>query len=122
MGGGLDAGGPALWPSLGAAAAVLMLLVLALRALQRWQPGQGVDARVRLLEVRRLGPRRELQVLRVGDVVHTLYRQEGAMVVLKSEPFAAPAAETVHGEAATRWPTRLRAMAAAVGGRPRRTG
>jgi hypothetical protein len=112
--------GPALWQAAAALAAVLALLILVLRLLQRWQPGQQGDAAVRLLANRRLGPRRELQVLRVGDEVHTLYRQEGAMVRLKTESWAnwsrAHAAAPQDGLA-----PRLRALAARAGGAPRHT-
>ncbi|MFN2370542.1 MAG: hypothetical protein ABR506_05225, partial [Candidatus Krumholzibacteriia bacterium] len=36
-----------------------------------------------------LGPRREVQVLRLGDEVHYVYRHDGAMVLLRRESLAA---------------------------------
>jgi len=112
--------GPAAWQVFAALAGVLALLVLFLRGLQRWQPGQRQDARVRLLSVQRLGPRRELQVLRVGDEVHTLYRQEGAMVVLGSRSWDSwSAVQDTVAAPAINWKPRLRALVAAAGGRPR---
>jgi len=116
--------GPSLWQVAGALAAVLGLLVLALRGLQRLQGGRGADAGVRLLSVRRLGPRREIQRLRVGDTVHTIYRHDGAMVVLEQGPWredAAPGA-AIGAPAATaqpRWQARLQALMAAAGGASR---
>lgn len=112
--------GPAVWQVFAALAGVLALLILVLRALQRWQPGQRPDARVRLLSVQRLGPRRELQVLRVGDEVHTLYRQEGAMVLLGSRSW--DSWSSVQDTAATpaiNWKPSLRALVAVAGGRGR---
>ena len=112
--------GPAAWQVFAALAGVLALLVLVLRGLQRWQPGQRQDARVRLLSVQRLGPRRELQVLRVGDEVHTLYRQEGAMVVLSSRTWNGwSEAQSAAAAPAISWKPRLRALVAAAGGRTR---
>jgi len=65
--------------------AVLSLLILCLKLMQRFQSRQGGDDRVKMLSMHRLGPKRDLQELRVGDEVYTLYRQEGAMVVLKTQ-------------------------------------
>jgi hypothetical protein len=112
--------GPALWQAGAALAAVLALLILVLRLLQRWQPGQRGDAAVRLLANRRLGPRRELQVLRVGDEVHTLYRQEGAMVLLKTESWESWSRARVAAPVPPRGlAPRLLALAARAGGAPR---
>ncbi|MDY0110446.1 MAG: hypothetical protein RBT60_10975 [Candidatus Krumholzibacteria bacterium] len=106
--------------AIGAFMAVFVLLILALKLLQRWQPGHQRDASVRLLSVRRLGPRRELQTLRVGGEVHTLYRQDNALVLLKSEPWQAwaDAADLPAGGQPARQP-RLLALAAAAGERLR---
>jgi hypothetical protein len=115
-----DSTGPAVWQVFAALAGVLALLILVLRGLQRWQPGQRPDARVRLLSVQRLGPRRELQVLRVGDEVHTLYRQEGAMVVLGSRSWDSwSAVQDTAATPAINWKPRLRALVAVAGGRAR---
>lgn len=113
--------GPALWQAGAALAAVLGLLVLVLRLLQRWQPGQRSDAEVCLLATRRLGPRRDLQVLRVGDEVHTLYRQEGALVLLKTESYAAWSRTAASEPPAGGLAPRLRALVAIAGGAPRAT-
>ena len=111
-------GGPSFWQVGSALLAVLALLVVVLKFLQRWQRTDGAGADVRLLSVRRLGPRRELQTLRVGNEVHTLYRHEAAMVLLKTEslageraaadPDAVPASPPLH--------RRLRALVGAAGG------
>ncbi len=115
--GGLD--GASAGQVIGGLAIVLALLLLALRALQRWRPDRGADAAVRLLSVRRLGPRRELQELRVGDAVHTIYRHEAAMVLLQSEPWSDHVAR--RGAAGQPTPARrrppLKAWLAAAGGR-----
>jgi hypothetical protein len=114
--------GPDLWQVGGALVAVLALLVVALKGLQRLQAAGGGDETVRMLSVRRLGPRRELQRLRVGDEVHTIYRHDGAMVVLGREPWTPSATPTGEGQAAradTPWRAPLRALVAAAGGRIR---
>jgi flagellar biogenesis protein FliO len=114
-------GGPSYWQVGAALAAVLGLVVVALKALQRLQGGGDQDAEVRLLSVRRLGPRRELQRLRVGDRVHTIYRHDGAMVVLRDDPWTpATVAETTPApDAAAALGTRLRTLVASAGGRVR---
>jgi flagellar biogenesis protein FliO len=129
------AAGPSYWQVGAALAAVLGLLVVVLKLLQRWQGAAGAGEAVRLLSVRRLGPRRELQVLQVGAKVHTIYRHDSAMVLLDSAPAAAPAVATVSGaepapvaepalaaapapatEPASTLAGRLRALVAAAGG------
>ena len=111
-------GGPSFWQVGSALVAVLALLVVVLKFLQRWQRTDGTGADVRVLSVRRLGPRRELQVLRVGDEVHTLYRHEAAMVLLKTESLAGhqTAAATVATPALPPLHRRLRALVGAAGG------
>lgn len=80
-------GGFQLWQSLGGLALVFGLLILSLKLLGRFNrrhnPGQ-----TSLLTVWHLGPKREIQVLRLGDDVHYIYRHEGSMVLLKQESFA----------------------------------
>lgn len=83
--GNLDAsGGFHIWQSLGGLALVFGLLILSLKLLGRFNrrhsPGQ-----TSLLTVWHLGPKREIQVLRLADEVHYIYRHEGAMVLLKKE-------------------------------------
>lgn len=115
-------GGGMPWSALGAMAAVFALLLLGLRALRRWQPAACRKTAVTLLAVRRLGPRREVQELRVGDLVHTLYRQDGAMVLLRSEPWSERAVEAggeAMAEAGVHRP-RLFAMLGVSGGSVRK--
>lgn len=121
MDGGALAQGPSYWQVGAALAAVLGLLVVVLRFLQRWQGAGGQGSDVKLLSVRRLGPRREVQVLRVGDRVHTIYRHDAAMVLLASEGQAEQAAAQPDPPAAPApLGRRLRALVAAAGGTVRR--
>jgi hypothetical protein len=111
--------GPSYWQVAAALVAVLGLLVAVLRLLQRWQGRVAGNAEVRLVSVRRLGPRRELQVLRVGARIHTIYRHESAMVLLASEDAADHADGGAEGEASATAPglaRRVRALVAAAGG------
>lgn len=82
--GATTAPGLAWWQAVGGTLAVFALLLLFLRFLARWQraPRQRQAA---LLAVVPLGPRREIEVLRLRDRVHYLYRHEGALVSLASE-------------------------------------
>ena len=118
MDGATMAGGPSLWQVGGALVAVFALLIVVLKFLQRWQRSDGAGADARVLSVRRLGPRRELQVLRVGDEVHTLYRHEAAMVLLKTESLAGHQAAVATGTTPATPPLhrRLRALVGAAGG------
>lgn len=76
------------WQTLGGLLAVFGLLFLSLRLLARFNraPRSG---RAAVLAVWPLGPRREIQVLRLRDEVHYLYRHEGAMVELQRIPWSA---------------------------------
>ncbi len=113
--------GPSYWQVGAALVAVLGLLVVVLKFLQRWQGARAQGGDARLLSVRRLGPRRELQVLQVGEQIHTIYRHDSAMVLLGTE------ARVAH-EAARPAPTvapaplhrRLLALVATSGGASRR--
>lgn len=110
--------GPSYWQVGAALVAVLGLLIVVLKFLQRWQRTDGAGGDVRLVSVRRLGPRRELQILQVGDEVHTLYRQESAMVVLKTESrIQHEAAALTAAPPPPPLQQRLRALVAAAGGR-----
>ena len=76
------------WQAIGGTVAVFALLLLALRFLARWQ-GAARSGAAAILAVLPLGPRREIQVLRVREQVHYVYRQDGALVLLGSEALAA---------------------------------
>lgn len=90
MGGGFEnfAMDRSWWQTLGALAVVFGLLMLFLRLLKGLNRG-GAPLGTTLLAVWHLGPKREIQVLRLGDMVHYIYRHDGSMVVLKEETFAA---------------------------------
>jgi len=76
---------PSFWQVGAAMVTVLALLILALKFLGRLQNGRGAQDSVRLLKVRRLGPKRDLETLRVDDEVFTIYRHDGGMVLLRRE-------------------------------------
>lgn len=73
-----------LWQSLGGLTLVFGLLVVSLKFLGKWNRRHG-GGESQLLTVWHLGPKREIQVLRLGQEVHYIYRHEGAMVLLKQE-------------------------------------
>ena len=75
------------WQSLGGLVAVLALLVVFLKLLGRVNRRMSGEE-AGLEKVWPLGPRREIQVLRLGDEVHYIYRHDGAMVLLKRQPHA----------------------------------
>ena len=80
----LDGGGFSWWQAIGATLLVLALLVLLLKLLQRLQrPSAAGPASVETIMP--LGPRREIEVIRLGDRVHYVYRREGALAVLREE-------------------------------------
>lgn len=114
---------PSFWQVAGALIAVLALLVLALKFLGRLQNGTGSQDRIRLLKVRRLGPKRDLETLQLDDEVFTIYRHDGGMVVLRQEPTAAHQARepecgpspAMAGSVADLG-RKLKALAAAAGG------
>jgi len=82
-----SAGGTSWWQTIGGLLAVFGLLVVCLKFLGKLNRRSGaVEADV--LTVWPLGPKREIQVLRLGDEVHYIYRHENAMVLLKQEPLA----------------------------------
>ncbi|MBE0565616.1 MAG: hypothetical protein IH621_06665, partial [Krumholzibacteria bacterium] len=78
---------PPWWQAVGGLLAVFGLLFLCLRLLARFTR-RGAGGQATLLAVWPLGPRREIQVLRLGADVHYVYRHDGAMVLLRQEPFA----------------------------------
>ena len=78
-------GDGSLWQAFAGMAIVFGLLMLFLKLLGRINKTRGsVDSSVEA--VWHLGPKREIQVLRLGDNVHYIYRYDGSMVVLKEEP------------------------------------
>ena len=85
------------WQVVGRLAAVFGLLIVFLKFLARMPQAGGATGGAGLLAVWAVGPRREVQVLRLQDEVHYLYRHDGAMVLLRSEPLAAwQASRPVH--------------------------
>ncbi|MEZ4388749.1 MAG: hypothetical protein R3D98_14495 [Candidatus Krumholzibacteriia bacterium] len=115
---GSGAGLPSFWQVGAALVTVLALLVLALKLLGRCQRRPGAE-QARLLQVRRLGPRRELEVLLVDDEVYTIYRHDGGLAVLKHEPEASYAArrpEAAPQPTAAFLGRKLLALAASAGG------
>lgn len=80
-------GGVSWWQTLGGLLAVFGLLMVSLKLLGKLHRRTG-SAEAGLLTVWPLGPKREIQVLRLGDDVHYIYRHENAMVLLKQEPLA----------------------------------
>lgn len=82
----LQSTGPAWWQAVGALAVVLALLLVSLRLLSRWHRPAGRDEAA-LVAVWSLGPRREIQLVRLRDEVHYIYRHEGGLVVLSRQPW-----------------------------------
>jgi len=79
------------WQAIGATLVVFTLMLLCLRLLGRLQSLQK-HHEAALLQVWPLGPRREIQVVRLHEDVHYVYRHENGLVVLKREDHAAFAA------------------------------
>jgi len=105
-------GGVSWWQTVGGLVAVFGLLILCLRLLGRFQRRQS-SGRASVLTVWPLGPKREIQVLRLGDAVHYVYRHDGAMVVLDRDALAdwqARAEEHRHTENVQPERTGLRAL------------
>ncbi len=93
----MDTPGVPWWQVVGGLAAVFGLLIVFLKFLARL-PQAGGNARAGMLAVWAVGPRREVQVLRLQDEVHYLYRQDNALVHLRTEPLAAWQASRPHAE------------------------
>lgn len=85
------------WQSLGGLIAVLALLVVFLKLLGRINRRMAGEE-ASLEKVWPLGPRREIQVLRLGDEVHYIYRHDGAMVLLRRQSLAEFRREHAAGE------------------------
>ncbi len=75
-----------IWQSVGGLVAVFGLLILSLKLMGRFNR-RHQNTETQLLAVWHLGTRREIQVLRLGTDVHYIYRHDGAMVLLKQEPY-----------------------------------
>jgi len=75
------------WQTLGGLAVVFGLLLVSLKLLGRWNRRTGA-AETSLLTIWNLGPKKEIQVLRLEDQVHYIYRHDGAMVVLQTKRLA----------------------------------
>ena len=96
--------GFSLWQTVGGLLAVFGLLMVSLKFLGKFQRQTG-KGQASLLTVWNLGPRREIQVLRLEDEVHYIYRHDGAMVLLRKVPrtvWEAEAAQTESQESQTR--------------------
>ena len=86
------------WRTIGGLIVVFGLLFLCLKLLARYGRKSGA-AQARVLAVWPLGPRREIQVLRLGEGVSYVYRHDNAMVLLRQESWDEYRRE--HGEAST---------------------
>ena len=85
------------WRTIGGLAVVFGLLFLCLKLVTRYGRKSGA-AQARVLAVWHLGPKREIQVLRLGEDVSYVYRHENAMVLLRQETMEEYRRQ--HGEAA----------------------
>ncbi|MBK8166142.1 MAG: hypothetical protein IPK64_09260 [bacterium] len=95
-------GGGSWWRMIGGLAVVFGLLFLCLKLLTRFGSPRGGVPQARILSVWHLGPRREVQVLRLGEQVSYVYRHDNAMVLLRQEQwdeYRRQHAETATGEA-----------------------
>ena len=90
------------WQTVGGLAIVFGLLLLFLKLLKKLNGGGG-SGDTSLLTVWHLGPKREIQILRLGDMVHYIYRHDGSMVILKEESLAE--FEEAHGNREPSLPT-----------------
>lgn len=81
-------GGVSWWQTIGGLLVVFGLLLLSLRLLGRFNKRRAVG-NAALLKVWQLGPKREIQVLRLFDTVHYIYRHEGGLVQLQQQSLTA---------------------------------
>jgi len=70
----------------GGMAVVFGLLMLFMKLLGKINK-RGGKSDSTILTIWHLGPKREIQVLRLGDQVHYIYRHDGSMVILKEESY-----------------------------------
>ncbi len=96
--GAMQGAGPGWLQAVGALAAVLALLLVSLRLLSRWHRPAGRDEAA-LVAVWPLGPRREIQLVRLRDEVHYVYRHESGLVVLSRQPWDSYRAATTQAPA-----------------------
>lgn len=108
-------GGGSWWRMIGGLAVVFGLLFLCLKLLTRLGPSRGGATQARVLAVWHLGPRREIQVLRLGEEVSYVYRHENSMVLLRQEPWEEYRRQ--HGDTPIVPAGPLAAMPAALAGR-----
>jgi hypothetical protein len=78
--------GISLWQTAGGLVLVFGLLIVSLKFLGKFQR-RSAHAQATVLAVWNLGPRREIQVLRLENEAHYIYRHDGAMVILKKTSF-----------------------------------
>jgi len=71
------------WQTMGGLLVVFGLLFLTLKLLGKYSNSRSSAHQASILAVWNLGPKREIQVLKLGDEVHYIYRHDGAMVPLK---------------------------------------
>lgn len=81
-------GGSPWWQTIGGLLLVLGLLFVSLRLLGRFNRSRG-GGQAAVLKVWPLGPRREIQVLRLFDTVHYVYRHDNGMVLLERQTLEA---------------------------------
>jgi flagellar biogenesis protein FliO len=81
-------GGMSWWQTMGGLLAVFGLLFLTLKFLGKVNSGRTGSNQAAILTVWNLGPKREIQVLKLGEEVHYIYRHDGAMVPLKMQDLA----------------------------------
>ncbi len=79
--------GASWWQTIGGLLVVFGLLMLSLKLLGRFNRNRA-GGNASLLAVWQLGPKREIQVLKLFDTVHYIYRHEGGLVELKQQPLA----------------------------------
>lgn len=81
-------GGSPWWQTIGGLLLVLGLLFLSLRLLGRFNRRRA-GGQAAVLKVWPLGPRREIQVLRLFDTVHYVYRHDNGLVLLERQSLEA---------------------------------
>lgn len=72
------------WQTVGGLVVVFGLLLVSLKLLGKWNK-RTMNSESSLLGIWHLGPKKEIQLLRLADQVHYIYRHDGAMVVLQTE-------------------------------------
>ncbi len=78
-------GGTSWWQTMGGLLVVFGLLFITLKLLGKINRSKSGTSQTSLLAVWNLGPKREIQVLQLGQEVHYIYRHDGAMVPLKMQ-------------------------------------